>query len=76
MYNRYMLWKLVFDKCLILQKYITFFFRMLSTQKAQWIFLFEIINIFASIKNNSKLVDKIDSVAGNIKRPVTTAANF
>ena len=44
MYNRYMLWKLVvFDKCLILQKYITFFFKMLNTQKALWIFLFEII---------------------------------
>lgn len=32
-------------------------------------------NIFGSIQNNSKLVNKIDSV-GNIKRPVTTTANF
>lgn len=33
-------------------------------------------NSFGSRKNNSKLVGKIDSVTGNIKKAVTTAANF
>ena len=47
------------------------------TKKLKGLDLFIPYNFFGSRrKKNSKLADKIDSVAGNIKRPVPTTANF